>query len=218
MRIAPLILLVLLCSGCAKPAYVPDPADRGRYTPHAAWPERREHWDPAALHEQWIGDQLRAMQEPILLPPAPFGGFRSRYRLLVLPSFSPSTAIRIDELPGGRYLETTTQLDGRGGYDPGRIARTWTRLVSAAEIAMLRQALEAARIDSVSAEPAFSWGHPFGRPMCLDGTQFLIETRTPNSYAFVTRHQCQTNSTYREALLLMARIGGVSIEAGQLRH
>jgi hypothetical protein len=63
------------------------------------------------------------MNEPPMSRPGDMAGYRTRFRLLVLPSFEPAFAYRVDEHSEGRAVLRWVRLDGRGAYAPGRIAR-----------------------------------------------------------------------------------------------
>jgi hypothetical protein len=88
-----------------------------RYVPTGMWEDENQ----AAFYERWFGDQLRAMGEPTLRSASDRGRFTRRLRVLILPSFEPAYALRIDESGSGGAV-TFVKLDGRGGYAPGRVA------------------------------------------------------------------------------------------------
>jgi hypothetical protein len=96
-----------------------------RYVPATGW----EECESATHLEEWFSRQLRAMNEPPLSRPADMAGYRTRFRLLVLPSVEPAFAYHVDEHSDGRAVLRWVRLDGRGGYAPGRMPGTGERPV-----------------------------------------------------------------------------------------
>jgi hypothetical protein len=147
----------------------------------------------------WLSEHpsacLTALREPALWRDQSIEGFRRRFRLLVMPSFSFPFAIRIDEpiddVPEARFVRT----DGMGGYELGRVAEWKLVHLEDAQIAHLHQLLGEARLDERLVEPRPHMDE-FGRPDAeaglvgyLDGTQMVIEDRSSATYAVITRHE-----------------------------
>jgi hypothetical protein len=156
------------------------PAD---FVPDSGWP----HPNSAEHYESWFGGQLRAMQEPPLATPDQLGGFRERFRLLVLPTFHPAHSYRLDVGRNGSITVRWVRLDGRGGYAPGKVARQGSRQLRPGEVRRFRSALAASKLGSVPREIA-NIGR-FGEPLslCVDGTQFVLEHLTANGRDYVVR-------------------------------
>jgi hypothetical protein len=156
-----------------------------RYVPSTGWAS-----GDAALYERWFGRQLRAMREPTLRGPRSLAGNRRRFRLLVLPSFSPAYAYRVDEDARGRHILTWVMLDGAGGYAPGRVAGRESRPLSASEAEGLQRAIDNARLADLPRQ------HVTGSDgddiiVCADGTQYVLELLGPTETVFLTRHRCE---------------------------
>ena len=117
-RLARLLLLMPLL-GAAGGAAAPEPAMRSeRYVPAAGW---HDDWE-ADFYERWVGNQLRAMNEPSLSGSGSRRHYRQRFRMLVLPNDHPAYAVRVDEGRTGKAVGRFVILDGAGGYSPGRVA------------------------------------------------------------------------------------------------
>src|SRR3954465_12496715 len=125
------------------------PLAPGDYVPDTGWHD--DSWS-RDFYERWFGDQLRAMGEPPLGAPPDLAGFEERFRLLVLPTFSPAFASRIDVGRDGRATLHWADLNGRGGYDPGGLARQGSRALRGSELRRFRSALAAAAMVSLRRE------------------------------------------------------------------
>lgn len=169
------------------------------YVPNSGW---NDDWS-ADFKERWYGNQLRAMHEPSFEPESSLGEFRSRFRLLVLPTFTAGFAARIDEDRSGRAILHWVILDGAGGYGPGRVASRGERVLDQTETASLAMAIDAAKLNRISLEDG-RYGPPTQDErgnttirMCVDGTAFVFERRKADGRSFTDR-QCQPDE---EALL-----------------
>jgi hypothetical protein len=188
-RVARILLAgLLLCAGPGEGQVPPGPA---RYVPAGIWHDP-EYDD---FYERWFGRQLRAMREPILSRPGDRGHFRQRFRLLVLPSFDPAYAIRLDETASGGRLRYV-KLSGRGGYAPGRIAtQRWISLDSedARVISGVIDRLGLERLTPGSGPRPSQIDPETGEELftaCFDGTRFVFELVNERGSWFSTRHEC----------------------------
>lgn len=165
--------LLLICGGAAPPA------TQGSYVPAGIWrdPEQEAHF------ERWFGDQLRAMREPVLSRMRDRAGFRRRFRMLVLPSFHPAYAIRIDEEAAGGARVRIVRLGGAGGYTPGGIKQEESFTLGADAVRQIDAAIEASGLAALAPDS--------DRSLCLDGARFVFELIDERSNRFVTRHQCE---------------------------
>lgn len=155
-------------------------APAGDYVPDAGWRNPTDR----AFREGWYGGQLRAMGEPILSRPADRGGFRRRFRMLVLPSFHRPYAIRVDQAASGRARVRIVRLNGRGGYGPGEIFEQESYALTADQAALLHRDIEASGLASAP---------PHAGALCTDGAQFVFELVDAHGNRFVDRHQCGLN-------------------------
>lgn len=165
---------------------------RADYVPDGIWRDQ----DHARFLERWFGDQLHAMREPALSPPAGLHPYRRRFRLLVLPNYAPAYAIRVDETAAGGRVRVVG-LDGAGGYAPGRIARQRSSALSRTEMRSLNDLVNASGL------PGMADGRPppvEPRPdpetgetrlvICLHATYYVFELLDGAGRRFVVRDAC----------------------------
>jgi hypothetical protein len=154
-----------------------------RYVPPGIWSRS----DQPDAYEKWFGDQLRAMREPVLWRAGDCGGYARRFRLLVLPSFHPAYAVRVDQPHGGDGLVRVARLSGRGGYAPGSLAEEESYVLPRAEMARLAAAIDQSGLAALPPEPPGD--EQSG--LFLDGVQFVFELVDDEASRFVTRHLCE---------------------------
>ena len=139
--------------------------------------------------ESWFGNQLRAMEEPVLARTAAASGLRRRFRMLVLPAFHPAYAVRAEEGTASGRIHIV-RLDGNGGFEPGRIAERETYRVNRAQMHLIDR--EIANSGVLDLTPV---SHPPPDAeeilVCMDGVQFVFEIVDPASTRVVTRHDCE---------------------------
>src|SRR5262245_8575536 len=100
--------------------------------------ERLPHFDEDAFHRTWYSTHLRAMAEPSLSCGDSSG---ESYRFLWLRTFGRPIAVRVET--GKPSTLTAVELDGAGGYQPGKISRRVQRQLSADEWKAFSDALNA---------------------------------------------------------------------------
>jgi len=158
------------------------------YVPDSGW--RDDEW-ARGFYERWFGNQLRAMGEPPLSNGADLDGFRERIRLLVLPTFKPAFAYRIDVRQDGAATLNWARLDGRGGYAPGALARRGARRLRRSETAHLSSALGTARLAALprkeSSEPITNADGTQTLTICADGTTYVFERLSAEGRQYLTR-------------------------------
>jgi hypothetical protein len=171
-------------------AFAPPTAPRERYVPIGI-EQGGDLGDN--FYESWFGNQLRAMDEPILSRPGALGRFNMRLRILVLPTFQHGYAIRIDESAGGG-LVSFVELTGAGGYAPGQVRRRTAFHLTAAEMRDVHRLVRQAGLESAPAsvpEPP-----PIDTPdgqivtVCADGTGYVVELVDRRGSRFVHRSDC----------------------------
>ena len=123
------------------------------------------------------------------------------YRLVLIPSFRPTRVVTVRIESGSAFAEGIL-LSGRGGYDPGGIARTTRRAVSPENWRLLEQRLENAGV----------WEAPEpDRESGEDGSQWLLEGRK-GERAFFRDVWSPSESTfpqYRKAALFMLELAAL---------
>lgn len=178
------VFALALLSGCTALAHVQ------RYVPSTGW---EDEWF-AEHYEEWIGGQLRAMEEPSLLSPGE-GLSQRTFRLLVLPSSAPAYAYRIEQSTSGAWLRWV-KLDGRGGFEPGKIAQEGTRPLTNPELEELNLLIKRADLPTL---PRHEQEAP--TMICADGTSYVFEQRAPGSHTFFTRHECEVGAGALQRLI-----------------
>lgn len=136
-------------------------------------------------------------------------GYRERFRLLVLPSFWPAYAYRIDVRQDGSAYLRWARLNGRGGYEPGRLVRQGTRPLRSHELRELRQALTAlATVTRETQNEVDGTVNPDGSQnvsICVDGTMLVLERLTPTGRDYVIR-DCDIEESLRRLLNVVSRM------------
>ncbi|HYI49756.1 MAG TPA: hypothetical protein VEX35_14960 [Allosphingosinicella sp.] len=179
----------------ASPAFAqagPAPA-RPDYVPNGIWRET----NTAQFYEQWFGDQLHAMREPVLSQPNGLGRFRRRFRMLVLSHRQPSYAIRVDASSVGGLMHIVS-LDGNGDHQPGRIARQRRLNLSGDDVRALDNIIAGSGLAGMPAE-APPYDEPVPDPatgettirLCHHATYFVFELVTERASRFVVRDACE---------------------------
>ncbi len=90
------------------------------FFPNRVFSEQREEHE---RFNKWYSKHLRAMNEPPLWPLDEQNGPRSVYRFLWLPAFYQPEVVRVVH-DGDEAILHLVQLDGKGGYEPGKVALT----------------------------------------------------------------------------------------------
>jgi hypothetical protein len=146
----------------------------------------------------WYSEQLRAMAEPYLAD-APLLDGETIVRFTWLRSFHPGVAVRVESRAGGTTL-TATELDGKGGYAPGKPHRREQKTLATAQWQEVVLALERAQFWE---QPTQELTDP--SVVMLDGASWIFETRTRNRYHIVHR-QSPERGSLRALGLLMLRL------------
>ncbi len=156
------------------------------YVPDTGW--RDNEW-AHAFYERWFGNQLKAMREPPLSSEADLAGYRERFRLLVLPTFQPAYAYRIDVRQDGTAVLRWARLNGAGGYAPGRLARQGSRPLRAEELQAWREALAAATLGSLTQDERGPVEREDGSiVICPDATTSIFEYLDRSGRTYVARY------------------------------
>ena len=194
------LLIALLAFAAASAAAEPAPVAQA-YLPTEGWRDA----DDARFHERWFGDQLRAMGEPSLSARDARGRYQRRFRLLVLPTFYPAKAVRIDEMGDGSATLRAVELNGRGGYAPGTLETQSEYELDGREVRRLHRDIAAARLDTL---PRMDFPDSVRvdadgsqtLTLCVDGTTLVFELLDASGYHLVTR-----NCDWGEPLARLAR-------------
>jgi len=140
----------------------------------------------------WYSSHLRAMSEPTLSCKQ---SATESYRFLWLRTWGAPIAVRVEVL-GGAAAITAVELDGAGGYRPGKVARRVERKLTKVEWAQVSDGL--VKIEF--------WKTPTreGRGG-LDGAQWVLEGRKGSQYHVVDRWTPQ-GGDFRELCLSLLKL------------
>jgi hypothetical protein len=193
MRRSALLAGALLTAATPALAQVGAAPVRPDYVPDGIWRDEGQ----AQFLERWFGDQLHAMREPVLSHPGGLGPYRRRFRMLVLPHYSPGYAIRVDESATGGRMRLV-RLDGNGGWTPGRIARQRLLTLSREEMRALNTIIRTSGVAGMAAEPP-AYEQPPPDPvtgeqtiqLCHHATYFVFELVAGGESRFVVRDACE---------------------------
>lgn len=162
--------------------------------PKSIFGERLPHFDQDAFTREWYSQHLRAMTEPSLSCGESSG---ESYRFLWLRTWGRPIAVRVE---AGRSITlTAVELDGAGGYEPGKVSRRVQSQLSAAEWETFSEALKATDF----------WKMPGRLPNHgLDGAQWVMEGRSGLNYHVVDRWS-PAPGAYRELCLMLVKFAGL---------
>src|SRR5437899_71307 len=85
---------------------------------------------PDSLRRAWYGQQFRALGEKSLC--AELAGARQVVRLVWVPSFHPSVAVKVRD-EGDKHVVRAKKLSGAGGYEPGNLIADTTFVLTEAQ-------------------------------------------------------------------------------------
>lgn len=120
--------------------------------------------DSDAFHNRWYSQHLIAMGEPALKPSAN----ARTYRFLWLRTFHHPVAVRVVRDASGDRL-IAVELDGAGGYKPGKVLRRREVTLPAAQADAFERAIEG--------EGFWSLAVP-DKDVGLDGSEWIVEGAT----------------------------------------
>ncbi len=177
-----------LCVDAAPKAYFPE----GVFSPRA---------QSDRFASGWYSKHLAAMGELSLNCPTRF----PVYRFLWLRTFHHPIAIRV-EYRAGETVVFATELDGAGGYEPGKLLRRVERRLSKKEVSTITARLAA---ETVWAPP--DEDHSFG----ADGAQWIVEARDGSRYRLHEMWSPTDGRVHRMGLAFLA-LTGWNIPAKQM--
>jgi hypothetical protein len=148
----------------------------------------------------WYSKHLLAMNEPSLLPVP--GASGETYRFLWLRTFHHPVAVRVGRV-GNMLSIHRVELDGAGGYEPGRILLSDEMpLEQAAWSAFLAQLNE-----------CDFWGLPSSESVVgVDGAQWVFEGIRADRRKFLHRWSPQSGVVRDLGLKLLALAGAPSVD------
>ncbi|WP_420479008.1 hypothetical protein [Brevundimonas sp. FT23028] len=121
----------------------------------------------------WYGGHLRAAGETPL-----FRSTGSSLRFTWLRSFDAPVVIRLETGADGAVTMTATELSGRGGYEPGSVARRIERRLTAGEVTALARMMAQSGVLKQTAATC---------DIGLDGAGWAVESAGADGYRFIER-------------------------------
>ncbi len=171
----------LLQQQSATARYFPSPAELPA-TPCSAPSDRFvPPADKGAVSEfenSWYSRHLAAAKESSLYRQARGRSPAATLRFTWLPTFTHPVVVRVEWNAGRHGRLVAKQLSGAGGYDPGTIARTIDRSLTAGEAAKIKALLARTRFFALPVT-ACDRG--------LDGSEWLFERTDRAGYSLVKR-------------------------------
>lgn len=156
-----------------------------------------DEWENSdSFHNDWYGKHLSAMKQESLLDTSDEN--KEVYRFLWLRTFDHPVFVRA-ERDGYSFKMVSRELDGAGGYEPGKILRTDTRLLERNEWCELVRILDETRYWQMSSHQRDDSGN--------DGAQWILEGVKNNRYHIVDRWSPNAGK-YREACVFLLQLSG----------
>ncbi len=164
------------------------------------------YFPPGALHfAVWYFRYLVAMNEPSL---SRFPGDVESYRFLWLRTFHPPIAVRA-KYSGGEGWLVSKQLDGKGGYEPGKLVANERRPLAAAEWSTLLKHVQRASfwaLSPITPELIKVIG------LQLDGAFWIIEGLEDGRYHVVDRFSGPGQDEFRACCLYLLQLSGLKVD------
>jgi hypothetical protein len=151
------------------------------------------------FRQEWYSKHLIAMGETVL-PDGP----SEVYRFLWLRTFSNPIMIRLACDARGCDL-TSKRLDGKGGYEPGKVVERKERRLSGQEATSIRRML---------GKTQFWSPQPKDQRIGLDGAQWILEGTRENGYHLWDAWSPELSGPYadfRELCMELVRLSGLLI-------
>lgn len=174
----------------------------GRSTEISRIPSKGKYFpqDVPPFFVEWFSKHLRAMNEPSLLSST--DSLDEVYRFLWLRSFHPPVAVRVWRT-GEEYFLNAIELNGAGGYEPGKELARKARPLTSEEWVTFMRPLE---------ESCF-WNLPRRDPdnRGNDGAEWIVEGLRQGRYQ-VTDVWSPSSGAYRDACIYLLKISGLGID------
>ena len=176
--------------------------------PPDAWPDESGKSSPRVevSNEDWFGKPLRAMKDKDLWSAPPPPNTRRIVRLTLLPTWEPAATMRLFENHNGGLRFTFKQLNGSGGYAPGRLVNTAEGHAPAADARRIAELLNRhaptwSDLPSTLAKPEI---------VCTDGTIVVLELSDADAYKVIARHECNLpeGAPLRDLVSLLDNLSG----------
>lgn len=148
----------------------------------------------------WYGKHLKAMNEKSLLDTSDENA--EIYRFLWLRSFHHPIFVRIERNQNEIKL-FTKELDGKGGYEPGKVLRSDETLIKQEDFCKFLSILKEANYWQMQTEEKDDLGN--------DGAQWILEGVKEGRYHIVDRWSPR-DIDFREACIYLLKLSGIDID------
>jgi hypothetical protein len=156
------------------------------------------------FRNNWYSKHLRAMKEESLYSPE--GDWVESYRFLWLRTFNHPVAVRIWKCGSVRFI-SVKELDGAGGYEPGKLKLDRKRELTPDEWSGFMRHLNDSCYWQLPSQDHAGDGN--------DGSQWILEGVKAGRYHVVDRWTPQ-NGSYRELCLFMLQLSGLKLDSSEL--
>jgi hypothetical protein len=167
-----------------RPSFGPSDAAATQYLLKAGIP---------ASEQEWFARHLRVMREPELSEAG-----SETYRFLWLRTFHAPIAVRVEATATGARL-VGKMLSGAGGYQSGTLCDRVDLRISDGDVTRIRACMR--QVES----------RPKDGSVGLDGSEWIIESRTNAGYSFAKAWTPETGSI-RECGLLLLTLSGLPLD------
>jgi len=135
------------------------------------------------FENNWYSGQLAALKEPVIFSDK---SNTEVYRFTWLRTFHNPIAIRIEK-QGDKYLLIWKVCNGAGGYGPGKLSTSKQKTITKSEWDEFQNKLKT--IDFWKADTEL-------KNIGNDGSQWILEGKTPNQYHVTDRWTPKSNTLY----------------------
>ncbi len=150
----------------------------------------------------WYSEHLKAMKQQSLWKLSQENRSSTVYRLLWLPTFHHPVSVRLDKSSEGAILRAVL-LDGRGGYEPGKIADSKNTRLSKQQWDEFQRRLDKAKPWKLPTEKSEIYG--------LDGDQVILESVMAGTYHIVDRWSPEAGDDYADLCEYMLTLSSLEV-------
>jgi hypothetical protein len=203
------VLAVSACATTAVRPTCPDKAAADYYFAKGVLEADRRKLDQYA--SRWFSKHLAAMGEPSLSCEAE----GRTYRFIWLRTFHHPIAVRVTEMDG-KYSLVAVELDGMGGYDPGKVLNRKELVLSEREGQDLRSAMESAGFWKMPTD--FDRAAQDGAIVTfeLDGARWILEAADDGRYHVVFSSVTMVGESVRDIGLLFLRLARLELSGDEV--
>jgi hypothetical protein len=151
---------------------------------------------------EWYSKPLKAMKEPSLWQLSKTDRSATVYRFLWLPTFHRPVSVRLVRSSEGTILHAVL-LDGRGGYEPGKIIVSKTVKISAKQWESFQRLLDKVQFWEMPSKDPGNFGK--------DGDQLILEGVRAGKYHIVDRWSPDAGDDYTKLCRYMLVLSGLDV-------